>query len=179
MANENDRRTTVIEDRQIVAFNLGEEEYGVDIMQVQEIVRLPEITRIPQMPDFVEGVINLRGKIIPIIDLRKRFNISEKERTEKTRIVVADAGVQTIGLIVDGVSEVLRINENSIDTIPPSIASIDTEYLNGVAKFSETRLIILLDLKKLLTELEKEAVSGISSSENAAVGEVPGADTAI
>ena len=153
--------------KQIVAFNLADEEYGVDIIQVQEIVRPPEITRIPQMADFIEGVINLRGKIIPVIDLRKRFKIPERSRSDKTRIVVADASGQTIGLVVDGVSEVLRISDDSVDSIPPSISSIDTEYLTGVAKQAGERLIILLDLKKILTELEKAAVSGLSSDDTA------------
>jgi len=149
--------------QQLVVFSLSSEEYGVPITQIQEIIRLPEITRIPGMPGFIEGVINLRGRIIPVIDLRGRFGLDQKERTEKNRIVVADAGGQTVGLVVDGVSEVLQISGDQIDAIPPSMASIDSEYLSGVAKIDKL-LVILLDLAKLLNDLEK-TVSGVAARE--------------
>jgi purine-binding chemotaxis protein CheW len=139
---------------QLVAFNLSNEEYGVPITQVQEIVRVPEITHIPGMPHFIEGVINLRGKVIPIIDLRKRFALEQKEHSEKTRIVVADAGGQIIGLVVDSVSEVAQLSQDQIDVMPPSITSIDAQYLSGVGKMGK-RLVILLDLAKLLGDLER------------------------
>ncbi|HBB66277.1 MAG: chemotaxis protein CheW [Elusimicrobia bacterium GWA2_56_46] len=149
--------------QQLVVFSLSSEEYGVPITQIQEIIRLPEITRIPGMPGFIEGVINLRGRIIPVIDLRGRFGLEQKERTEKNRIVVADAGGQTVGLVVDGVSEVLQISGEQIDPIPPSMSSIDSEYLSGVAKIDKL-LVILLDLAKLLNDLEK-TVSGVAARE--------------
>lgn len=144
-------------NQQLVVFSLANEEYGVPITQVQEIIRKPEITRIPGMPDFIEGVINLRGKIIPVIDLRKRFGLERKEESDKTRTVVADAANQTIGLVVDSVSEVVNLPKDQIDPIPPSIASIDAEYLSGVGKI-EKRIVILLDLGKLLGDLEKVAI---------------------
>ncbi len=150
--------------QQLVVFNLSSEEYAVTITQVQEIIRLPEITRVPNMPNFVEGVINLRGKIIPVIDLRKRFNLQIGEHTDKNRIIVADAAGQTIGLIVDGVSEVITLSNEQIDPIPPTIASIDTEYLQGVGKL-EKRLVILLDLKKVLTDIEKAAIKKIEETQ--------------
>jgi purine-binding chemotaxis protein CheW len=140
--------------QQLVAFNLANEEYGVAITQVQEIVRVPEITHIPGMPHFIEGVINLRGKVIPVIDLRKRFALEQKEYAEKTRIIVADAGGQTVGLVVDSVSEVAQLSQEQIDVIPPSITSIDAQYLSGVGKMGK-RLVILLDLAKLLSDLER------------------------
>ena len=140
--------------QQLVVFSLSSEEYGVPITQIQEIIRLPEITRVPGASGFIEGVINLRGRIIPIIDLRGRFGLGRKERTEKNRIVVADAVGQTVGLVVDGVSEVLQVSGEQIDPIPPSLASVDSEYLSGVAKVGKL-LVILLNLGKIFNDPEK------------------------
>ena len=153
--------------KQLVVFNLASEEYGVPITQVQEIIRLPEITRIPGVSGFIEGVINLRGKIIPIIDLRQRFGLEHKDRTEKTRIVVAEAGGQTLGIVVDGVSEVLQVSGDQIESMPPSIASIDAEYLSGVAKVDKM-LVILLDLAKVLREFEKASLQEAVNTAKAA-----------
>lgn len=153
-----------INTKQLVVFSLASEEYGVPITQVQEIIRKPEITRIPGMPDFIDGVINLRGKIIPVIDLRKRFKLEQKEATDKTRAVVADAANQTIGLVVDSVSEVVNLPKSQIDPIPPSIASIDAEYLSGVGKM-EKRIVILLDLAKLLGDIERVAIEELGKKD--------------
>ncbi len=151
-------------NQQLVVFSLANEEYGVAITQIQEIIRQPDITRIPGMPAFIEGVVNLRGKIIPVIDLRKRFCLEQKEESDKTRVVVADAGGQTIGLVVDSVSEVVNLPTDQIDPIPPSIASIDAEYLSGVGKL-EKRIVILLDLVKLLGDLEKVAIDELGKKQ--------------
>ena len=151
-------------NQQLVVFSLASEEYGVAITQVQEIIRQPDITRIPGMPDFIEGVINLRGRIIPVIDLRKRFGLEQKASNDKTRVVVADASSQTIGLVVDSVSEVVNLPKDQVDPIPPTIASIDAEYLSGVGKL-EKRIVILLDLGKLLGDLEKVAIDELSKKE--------------
>lgn len=150
--------------QQLVVFSLANEEYGVAITQIQEIIRQPDITRIPGMPSFIEGVINLRGRIIPVIDLRKRFNLERVEMTDKTRVVVADAAGQTIGLVVDSVSEVVNLPQDQIDPIPPSIATIDSEYLSGVGKMDK-RIVILLDLSKLLGDLERVAIEQLGKKE--------------
>lgn len=149
---------------QLVVFQLSTEEYGIPITQVEEIIRIPEITRIPNMPNFIEGVINLRGQIIPVVDLRRRFKLEEKERDERSRVIVGRIAAslerqeeQSVGLIVDSVAEVLRVSKDAIEPIPPAISYIDTQYLSGVVKL-ENRLIILLDLPKVLTELEKETL---------------------
>ncbi|MHB9154424.1 MAG: chemotaxis protein CheW [Endomicrobiales bacterium] len=155
--------------QQLVVFNLADEEYGVTIIQIQEIIRQPEIARIPGMPAFIEGVINLRGKIIPVIDLRKRFALDEKVATDKTRVVVADAGGQTIGLVVDSVSEVVNLSLDQIEAIPPTIASVDAEYLSGVGKLDK-RMVILLDLSKLLNDLERVAVEQMGKKDSKAAG---------
>ena len=148
---------------QLVVFSLANEEYGVAIGQVQEIIRPQGITRIPGMPSFIEGVINLRGKIIPIIDLRDRFSLVKKESDANTRVVVAEVSSQTVGLVVDSVSEVLRLANDAIDPLPPTITNIDGEYLKGVGKL-DRRLIILLDLEKVLTDLEKSTLEKISKT---------------
>ena len=136
-------------ERQLVVFDLADEAYGVNIGSVREIIRMQEITKVPRTPDYVEGVINLRGKVIPVIDMRKRFGFPAAERTKDTRIVVIDIGGADIGAVVDAVTEVLRLGSDSVE--PPSavIASTDSDYLLGIAKL-ETRLIILLDLQKAL-----------------------------
>lgn len=142
---------------QLVVFQLSTEEYGVPITQIEEIIRIPEITRIPNMPNFIEGLVNLRGRIIPIVDLRRRFKLEEKSRNEENRIIIGRIEEQSVGLIVDSVAEVLRASREMIEPIPPTISYIDTQYLNGVVKL-ENRLVILLDLHKILTELEKETL---------------------
>jgi len=144
---------------QLVSFNIGSEEFGVDILKVQEINRMVEITRVPQAPPYVEGVINLRGKVIPIVDLRKRFNMEEKEYDKNTRIVVVDISGTIMGMVVDSVSEVLRLPSNTIEPPPEIVANINSEYIKGVAKL-EDRLLIFLDLSKVIDVNE---MSGVTS----------------
>ena len=140
---------------QLVGFQLGNEEYGIDILKVQEINRVTDITKIPQSPDFVEGVINLRGNIIPIIDLRKRFHMPEREHDRQTRIVVGEIDDRTVGFIVDAVSEVIRLPVNTVEPPPPIVSGGKAEYIKGVGKL-EDRLLMLLDIDKILTGSEKE-----------------------
>lgn len=145
---------------QLVSFKLGREEFGVDILKVQEINRMLKITQVPNSPDFVEGVVNLRGRIIPVIDLRKRLLISEREHDAKTRIIVVDIGGNTVGFIVDEVNEVLRISKGIIENPPELVSKIDSDFITSVAKL-EDRIIILLDLNKLLKMDEKELLEEI------------------
>ncbi len=147
---------------QLVVFQLGNEEYGVDVSQVKEIIRMQKITKVPRSPEFVEGVINLRGQLITVIDLRKRFNITARDISDNTRIVVAEVKNNPVGMIVDSVSAVLRIPEKDIDPTPSAIATeIDADFLKGVGKVGE-RLIILLDLARVLTEGEVKEVKAIA-----------------
>jgi purine-binding chemotaxis protein CheW len=139
---------------QAVTFALGSEEYGVDIAQVQEINRMVTITHVPRAPRFMEGVINLRGQLIPIIDLRTRFGMERSERTKNTRIVVTEIGSKRIGMVVDSVSEVLRIPVEQIEDAPDLVAGVDTEYIRGVGKMGD-RLIIMLDLGGVISGSEK------------------------
>lgn len=134
---------------QLATFKIGSEEFGVDILTVREINRMVEITRIPQAPHYVEGVINLRGKVIPIIDLRKRFGLDIKENDKNTRIVVVDISGSTMGMVVDSVSEALRLPANTIEPPPEIVTGVNSEFIKGVAKL-EDRLLIFLDLSKVI-----------------------------
>jgi purine-binding chemotaxis protein CheW len=145
---------------QLVIFDLSGEEFGLDISQVREIIRMQDITPVPKAPQFIEGVINLRGQIIAVMDLAKRFGLDRTNRTEKTRIVVADVGGNTVGLIVDEVPEVLRISESNIDQTPSMIETqIHADFIRGVGKM-EKRLIILLNVNKILTSEEAKQMAG-------------------
>lgn len=146
---------------QLVSFNIGDEEFGVDILKVQEINRMVEVTRVPNAPEYVDGVINLRGKVIPIIDLRRRFGMPRKEKDKNTRIIVVELTGKVLGFVVDAVSEVLRI-PNSVTEPPPSIiAGIKAEYITAIGKL-ENRLLILLDLERVLSVDEHEEVRKVA-----------------
>lgn len=132
-----------------VIFRLGNEEYGVEIMQVDKIERMKPITRVPKTPAFVEGVINLRGEIVPVIDLRKRFDMPTKEVTDDTRVVVALVGELSVGLIVDEVTRVMSLPQDAIEPPPSLIGSVDVTYVRGVGKLDD-QLLVLLDLAKVL-----------------------------
>lgn len=135
---------------QLVRFNIGEEEFGVDILKVQEINRMLEVTQVPNAPSYIDGVINLRGKVIPIVNLRERFHMPRKERDKDTRIIIVELSGKTVGFLVDGVNEVLRIPK-SVTEPPPSITSdAETEYITGVGKLDD-QLLLLLDLEKVLS----------------------------
>lgn len=151
------------ESEQLVVFHLADEFYGVDIAAVNTIIRMQEVTRIPRTPAFIEGVINLRGIIIPVIDLRKRFNLPEGNVTKASRIVVVEAAGQMIGMIVDAVAETLRLPSDAIEPPSPVIASVDSEYLRGVGK-QDNRLVILLDLDKVLTTTEARALERMENN---------------
>ena len=147
-------------EQQLVVFDLATESYGVDIGAVREIIRMQEITNVPRTPEFVEGVINLRGKVIPVVDLRKRFGLEVGEMSAEDRIVVVDIGGNDIGVIVDAVNEVLRIFTDSVE--PPSsvITTADSDYLMGIAKVDD-RLIILLDLESVLSAEEQAILADV------------------
>lgn len=149
----------VVEDEeQLVIFDLANEQYGVDIASVYEIIRPQDITRVPQTPQYVEGVINLRGQVIPVIDLRRRMGLPAEGRGRSSRIVVVKIDDQTIGMSVDGVSEVLRIPPAVIEPPSPIVTGVDSDYLRGIAKM-EDKLIILLSLEKVVTKADTQAIA--------------------
>jgi purine-binding chemotaxis protein CheW len=143
---------------QLVLFDLASEHYGVSSQCVREIIRMQNITRVPGALEFVEGVTNLRGKVVPVIDLRKRLALPAGDETKDMRIVVLEVGSEYVGLIVDGVSEVLRVPYSLIE--PPSevVHGPDADYILGIAKL-ESKLVILLDADRLLSMEEKQTVS--------------------
>jgi purine-binding chemotaxis protein CheW len=145
---------------QLVVFRLAQEEYGVDIQQVREIIKVIDITRVPKAPKFIEGVINLRGQITPVMDLRKRLDLPELERGEETRIIIIELGKNVVGMIVDAVTEVHRLPEKNIDPTPTISAEVGAEFINGVGKLGD-RLLILLDLKKVLSKKEENQLEKI------------------
>src|SRR5258706_5833368 len=141
----------------LATFFLGREEYGVDVRLVQEIIRVTEITQVPRAPDFIKGVINLRGRIIPVVDLKRKLRLGEVEVARQSRIVVVKIKERLIGLLVDGASQVLKVPVSTIEAAPDEVTEIDATAIRGAAKLTG-RLIILMDLTKTLAlELKEEA----------------------
>lgn len=154
-------------ERQLVVFELANEYYGVDIAAVESIIKMQPITAVPQAPEFVEGVTNLRGSVLPVMDLRKRFGLGSREQKTETiqddkRIVVVSMDGMKIGMIVDAVSEVLRVQEEAIEPPPPMVTTINSAFITGIAKVGE-RLIILLDLARVLTVSEKAEMANLDA----------------
>lgn len=156
----NDIASTV---RQLVAFDLAEEQYGVDVTSIHEIIAMQPITKVPRSPFFIEGIINLRGKVVPVLHMRRMFGFTEAEQTKDSRIIVVDTNGQSVGIIVDAVTEVLRIPVDSIESPSDMITTADSDYLVGIAKH-EDRMIILLDLGKVLSEKALRTLSDITST---------------
>ncbi len=150
-------------ETQLVVFDLAGEYYGVDIGDVREIIRMQTVTRVPGAPLYVEGVINLRGQVIPVVDLRKKLNLTVSEQTAESRIVWLTIKGQDVGVIVDAVTEVLRIPLTSVEPPSSMVSDIDTDYLRGIAKL-ETRLIILLDLTKVLAMMSQQTISSLKAN---------------
>ena len=149
-------------EQQLVVFELSNELYGINIAMVESIIKVQAITKLPQTPAYVKGVTNLRGSVLPVIDLRTRFALNEKEDSRQTRIMIVTLGSVKAGIIVDGVSEVLRISDESIEPLPPMVNSVDSAFLKGIVRL-EDRLIILLELSKVLNLDEQRSLESISN----------------
>jgi purine-binding chemotaxis protein CheW len=143
------------QELQLVSFHVGNEEFGIDILRVKEIIRILEITKVPNSPDYVEGVINLRGRVIPIIDLRVRLKVTKTVLNTNSRIIVLEIEDKTVGFIVDSVSEVLRISTSLIEAPPSIVSNINSEYITAIVKLDD-KLLILLDMEKVLSAEEKK-----------------------
>lgn len=152
--------SNISNELKVIVFQLNNEEYGVEVDQVRSIERLQHITRVPGTPGFVKGVINLRGVVTPIIDLRNRFNIEVIEETESTRIIIVAVGDMEVGLIVDAANDVVDIPMKSIEPPPQVVGGVEADYLRGVAKM-EKRLLILLNMDKVLNPEELEELKSI------------------
>ena len=144
-------------EKQLVIFELAKEYYGVDIAAVESIIKLQPITFVPHAPGFVKGVTNLRGKVMPVIELHRRFGLANAEPTKDSRIVVVAMGGVEAGLIVDGVSEVMTIQDQNIEPAPHMTTTVDSGFITGIAMLDQ-RLIILLDLSKILSVQEQERI---------------------
>lgn len=150
---------------QLVTFTIGEQ-YGVPISQVQEIIRVGTITKVPNSLSYMEGVINLRGKVLPVLNLRKRLKLPETDLSRESRIVVVEAGNKTIGLLVDAVSHVIKISSELVEKTPEEVMEIDADYITGVCKLRD-RLVILIDLERLLARETFEMKEGEGSGDSA------------
>lgn len=148
---------------QLVVFNLGLEEYAINISYAQEIIRIPKFTRLPNSPSFIEGVFNLRGKVIPVYNLKKRFGVDQSERNIDSRLLIVELESMMVGIIVDDVSEVIKIDEQSIQKLSSEIVSISQNSIHGIIIIDQ-RIIIMMNALNLKSEilkydLEKEMVS--------------------
>ena len=155
-----DRVDTRGEVRQFISFSVGDEEYGLELLRVKEVIRVREITWLPKAPSFVKGIINLRGDVIPIIDLRDKFGLEAKEATATTRVIVVEVEAKLMGMVVDSASQVVRIPADQIDPPPPVLGGFSQEFITGVGKIDD-RLIILLNSDAVLTAEERTQLGSL------------------
>lgn len=149
------------EEIKVIVFNLGNEEYGIEVEKVQTIERLMPITRVPKTYAFIKGVVNLRGVVIPVIDLRGRFGLPEAEYTDQTRIIIVAVNEMQVGFIVDSASDVIDLNSDSIDAPPEVVGGVKAKYLRGVAKIDDERLLVMLNLSEVLNKSEIIQLEGL------------------
>lgn len=149
---------TLLDGEQYVSFMLSDEEYGIPIMRVQEIIRYQKLTRVPQSSHYVRGVLNLRGRVMPVIDLRLKMSLSEREADRHTRIIVVESRGLSMGMVVDEVSEVISVDADRVEPAPELGTQVRTDYIHGMGKL-EDRLIILLDIDKVLSDEEMAVLS--------------------
>jgi purine-binding chemotaxis protein CheW len=142
------------EELKVIVFSLGDEEYGVEVEHVQTIERMQPMTRVPKTPPFIKGVINLRGVVTPVMDLRGRFGLPESEYTDNTRIIIVKLGDIELGMIVDRANDVIDVDSDNIETPPEVVGGIRAKYLRGVAKIGDNRLLVMLNLKEVLNKEE-------------------------
>jgi purine-binding chemotaxis protein CheW len=164
-------KTGAAELRQFISFTVGEEEYGLELLRVKEVIRVPAVTWLPRAPSFVKGIINLRGDIIPIVDLRDTFGLPPQAATPATRVIVVEVEGRLVGMIVDCASQVVRIPADSIDPPPPVLGTLSQEFITGVGRLDE-RLVILLDIDAVLTAEEKKALDSLEEAD-AEPGQAP------
>jgi purine-binding chemotaxis protein CheW len=149
------------EEKKVIVFALGSEEYGVEVDKVRTIERMQPMTRVPKVPAFINGVINLRGVVVPIIDLRARFGLDHAEYNDNTRIIIVSAGEFEVGLIVDSANDVIDLDSDEINSPPEIVGGIKAKYLDGIARIGENRLLVLLNLERVLDKSEIQQLEGI------------------
>jgi purine-binding chemotaxis protein CheW len=149
------------EEKKVIVFALGSEEYGVEVEKVRTIERMQPMTRVPKAPEFIKGVINLRGVVIPILDLRSRFGLDEVDYTDNTRIIIVSAGDFEVGLIVDSANDVIDLDTDNIDNPPEIVGGIKAKYLDGIARVGDNRLLVLLNLEQVLEKNELQQLERV------------------
>lgn len=154
---DSDAHATQLPSQEFLTFVLGEEEYGVDILKVQEIRGYDTVTRIPDAPDFIKGVINLRGTIVPVVDLRVKFSLGKAEFNQFTVMIILNLGERVVGMVVDGVSDVLELSHDQRRPAPDIGGGLKSEYLMGIGTIEE-RMLILVDIEKLMSSSEMELI---------------------
>lgn len=165
MANTAKNQQTEAELKQLISFVVGKEEYGMEIVRVKEVIRTPEITRLPKAPSFVKGIINLRGDVIPVVDLRDEFGLEATEFSASTRVIIVDVDGKLVGMIVDAASEVIRIPTDQIEPPPPIAGGLPNELIDGVGKIGD-RLIVLLNIDTLLSASARIQLEGMLPDES-------------
>lgn len=154
----------IIDSLQVVCFKIGNEEYGIEILKVQEILKLPKVTKLPKSAPFIMGVIDLRGRVIPIVNLAKRFNQQINEKEGDKRAIVVDIGGKQIGLAIDTVSHVVKIEASQIEPPPPVIKGISGRYIIGIAKHNQN-YVVILDIDKIFSQEELKLLAGVERSQ--------------
>jgi purine-binding chemotaxis protein CheW len=147
-----ERGEVIMDTMQLVIFGLNEQQYGIDIFKVNEIVPYSKPTKIPNSPNYIEGVLNLRGRVIPVINLKTRFNLEDRGTDDRTRIIVSNTGGSVAGFVVDEASEVLTVNKDSIEPVSEIVSSISKKYISGVGKLENGKMYILLNFDELYSE---------------------------
>ena len=150
------------ETNEYLTFVLGDESYGIEILKVQEIRGYDAVTKIANTPDFIKGVVNLRGLIVPIVDLRIKFNLTNVVYNELTVVIILSLGGRVVGMVVDGVSDVMNLNSSQISNVPDIVASIDTKYITGLATVDE-KMFILVDIEQLMNSQEMELIQNTAA----------------
>ncbi len=164
------------EAKQVISFVVGAEEYALELKDVREVIRMPEITRLPDTPRYVRGIANLRGTVIPVVDLRERFGMESTGTTESTRIIVADVRGAPVGMVVDSASQVIRIQADQLDKPPSVLGNVTTDYVTAVGKL-DSGLVILIDIQRVFGSKEIEGLKGLA--EAAAVNHTASSEEAL
>jgi purine-binding chemotaxis protein CheW len=150
-------------EHQLVVFELANEFYGINIAVVESIIKMQSITQLPQTPSYIKGVTNLRGTVLPVIDLRIRFGLEPQQNTKQTRVIIVTMGKIKVGIMVDGVSEVLRVSDESVEPLPPMVNSVNSDFLKGIVRL-EDRLIILLEVERVLDLQGQAALAAVPTA---------------